>query len=340
MIASAIIASILHLLPGYNLLPTIIWSVAFSFLLAWFSGVETGLYRLNRLRLHFSCKEGNKSALILEPLMKDQQGLIGTFLIGTNIFSYFITGFVTSYFTHSGCSEIRAEVLATLVLTPLLFVYTDAVPKNCFYGQPNRLMLKSARFIHISYWIVKVSGLSAIFNILSRLLIRLADKLGHSAETIDNWNHLSLLVKESFTSKALSQIQTSLAEKILELPERKLAEIIIPIWQVFALPANISREQFINEIKSNRHSFVPLYKQDKSELIGMVNSYQLLIDTSERPPAEFLQEMPKIRADERMMIAFEIMKTHNAQIANVVDNKGKTIGIVTLKDIIEEILKF
>ncbi len=327
------------IIPGYNLTPTIIWSVLFGFILAWYCGTETGLYRLNRLRLHFACKEGNPQALLLESLMKNQQGLIATFLIGTNIFSYFITGFVTSHFVHHGCSEIRSEILATLILTPILFVYTEAVPKNCFYAQPNTLMLKSARFIQISYLILKTIRLIDIFNILSEYILKFANKFGHTAAGTENWNHLSLLIRESFTSHVLSPLQISLAEKIIELPERKLIELIIPIWQMFALPVDISRANFIEQLRKHQYSFVPLYDGEKSQIIGFVNSYQILIDISNRQPRDFLRQIPKIRADERITVAFEIMKTHNTSIAQVVNHKNKTIGIITLNDIIENILK-
>ncbi len=340
MILSSIFTFKYALMPGYNLAATIIWSVLFGFILAWYCGAETGLYRLNPLRLHFACKSGNSQALLLENLMKNQQGLIATFLIGTNLFSYFITGFVTSHFIHHGCSEIRSEILATLILTPILFVYTEAVPKNCFYAQANTLMLKSTKFIYISFWILKTIRLISVFNLLSRYLLKFASKFGNTSIETENWNNLSSLIKESFTSHALSQLQISLAEKIIELPKRKLVELIIPIWQMFALPADISRETFLEKLRQNQYSFVPIYKKNKHEIIGIVNSYQILIDTSNRAPAEFLRQIPKIRADERILIAFEIMKSHDAPIAQIVNHKNKTIGIVTLNDIIENILKY
>ncbi len=328
------------ILPSYNLYATIVWSILFGIILAWYCGAETGLYRLNRLRLHFACKEGNPQALLLENLMKNQQELIATFLIGTNIFSYFITGFVTSYFAHNGYSEIYSEVLSTLILTPLLFVYTEAVPKNCFYTRPNMLMLKSARFIQISYKFLKTLGIIHIFNFLSEYIIKFANKFGYTSSTTENWNHLSSLIRESFASRSLSPLQISLADKIIKLPEQKLIELIIPINRTFAIPIDIPLEKFIEQLTKHQYSFVPVYEHTRNKLIGFVNSYQILIDSENRPISDFVQQMPKIRADERLMIAFEIMKTHDVPIANVVNNRDGTIGIVLLQDIIKDILQY
>src|SRR5512146_2005743 len=104
-----------------------------------FAGCETGIYRLSRLRLRLGVERGKWRAILLAHVMQDSSGLLLSLLVGTNLAHYVATSLITALFLGLVTSERLAELYATLIAAPLLFVFSELIPKNVFLHRANAL---------------------------------------------------------------------------------------------------------------------------------------------------------------------------------------------------------
>jgi CBS domain containing-hemolysin-like protein len=326
-------------MPGYSLSGTILWGGLLLMLSAAYSGSETGLYRMNRLRLHLACREKKRSAMILDRLLDDQQFLISVFLVGNNIVNYLLTSVITGYFQHRHFSSREIELYNILFFTPFLFVFGETVPKMCFYSRANALMLRAARFIKVSYWVVRFTGFGFVVNQLSKLSMALANRFNPGGSmTSRDWDDLGVLLRENLVAGPLSKIQGGLAERLLQLPHIRLARILTPMKNVFALPEDVSREVFINELHHHPFARVPLYRDRVQNIVGVVSIYEVLGSSSDCPPRTLCRPVPRISADENVLTALNCMRNYTIRLALVVDRNDKVLGIITINDLLDEIM--
>ena len=119
----------------------LILAIAFFVILSGlFSGAETGMYRLSRLRLRLGIERKRLSFIILGRCLHDSSGLLLSMLIGTNLTNYLATSFVTYIFLGKTVAEHNAELFATLLTAPTLFVFSELIPKNIFFYRSDFLM--------------------------------------------------------------------------------------------------------------------------------------------------------------------------------------------------------
>jgi CBS domain containing-hemolysin-like protein len=324
------------ILPGYNLLPTVLACGVLIFFYFGYSGCETGLYRLNRLRLHLACRHGNRRALILDKLFDQPQMLISVFVVGANLCGYLIAGMVTLYLSRSGFSAHETEFWTTLVLTPVFAIFCETLPKNCFYVQANRLMLKFAPFIRFSFLAMQYTGLTFLVGFFSRRVLRIAHRLGRSTAASGDWDDYGTMLREGLAAGELSVIQGGIAERLLQLPEIPLSRVIIPLSRTLVLPLSVSREEFLRQVQKKHYSRIPLYEGHPKNIVGLVSVYQVLAAEGSKPPMDFIRPVPKIAADQKLLTALNILRENSIRMAVVVDRSAKAMGIITLRDLLGE----
>lgn len=323
-------------LPGYSLSVTVIWCIVFAVLSGWYSGLETGLYRFNRLRGKLLARSGSGPAAKIERFFEDQRLLICIFLIGTNLWNYLAVNALITYYTQHGRSAREAELYTTLVLSPIFFIFAETVPKSWFYRQPTTLMLRSVRIITLSYWLIRFTGLGYLLRRLSSAMLILARQLGRGEPAADG-DDLSYLLRESHAAGVISSVQTGIAERILALPEQRVWRMMIPIDRVFALPLAMPRDDFIRAVNKSPFACVPLYRDHPHQIAGLVNTDKL-IGQPGREPSELLEPAVNISPETTLLSVLNVMRHDPARIAVVVDRRDRAIGIVTIADLVEYLL--
>jgi putative hemolysin len=327
-----------YILPGLSLSGTLAWGSAFALLYAWYSGCETGLYRVNRLRLHLATRDKDRRALRLDRLLEDPQLLIGVLVVGANVSAYLIASITTAYMTRAGYSPAETEFWTTVILTPVFAVFCETLPKNLFLVQANPLILRSGAFLEISTFLMRITGIIFLLKFFSQLVHHFSRYLGRPVERAAEWDNLGLLLREGLAAGPLSRIQGDIAKRLLQLPQVPLSRVLIPLPQTLALPLEISRAEFIRRIRRHPYSRIPLYEVSPRNLVGIVSIYQVLTAEGDRPPRDFLHLVPRIPAEESLILALQVLRDHSVRLAAVVNRDGHVIGIVTLRDLLEEIL--
>ena len=153
----------------------LISAVVFLIILAGlFSGAETGLYRLSRLRLRLGVEKKRLSFVILGRCLRDSSGLLLSMLIATNLAYYLTTSIVTYIFLTKAGTEHSAELFATLLTAPMLFVFSELIPKNIFFYRADSLMPYLSPVLYVFHKVLSWCGIIPVLKFISGFFVRLA----------------------------------------------------------------------------------------------------------------------------------------------------------------------
>jgi len=307
--------------------------IAAFFTCATLAGVETGLYCLNRIRLRARAARGQHSAIRIQHLLKDTSKTIIAILVGTNVATFIATATATSWFDRAGIRE--PEILATLILAPVFFVFAETLPKSIFqqkadvltYRVDSLLVLTRIVFYPV---ILLLAGVTRAVSFLGR-------KAGAPAEPLSTRQGLRYFFLESRGS--LSPYQSQIAENIMSLHHHTLADAMIPLGHIKSVDVAIGTDALVQTIRQVRFSRLPVYQGSPDRIVGILNTFEFMYETEHKDtishlvrPATFLQFDTPIHA------ALHRMQSSRQLMVIVTNARGKPVGIATLKDLVEEIV--
>lgn len=307
---------------------------------AFFSGTETGIYCLNRVRLNVRAGQNDTQAGRLAALIKREQDLVITTLVGTNVADYLATVFLTALLLHTMESESLAEVYATAILTPLILVFGGVMPKDWFQRESDRLMYPLAGVLTWCRRVVGWSGMLAAMGGLTRRLIGWIDPQ-HLAgdENVLPRARIRRLLSEGAASGGLSAFQRDTLERVMSISRVRLASVMVPRGRAATVPLDIPREDLLRIARMAHFSRLPVYeRRNPRRIVGIVNVYHVLTDDEQRPIAEHVQEATCLLPDETVPAALLKMQQARQVMAIVTDRAGNCLGLFTIKDLVEEIV--
>jgi CBS domain containing-hemolysin-like protein len=315
-----------------------IWAavLAGNLLMSFFySGMETGIYVINKIRVELRAESGSRSAYHLHRMLRKPNSLLVTLLIGNNIHNYLATFAVSAMFLLGGAGE-HAEWYALAVSTPLLFVFGDSISKNVFQRTAETNVYRLLWLLRIAQGLFIVTGLNPLIRLFGGGLMRL---LGRKTPPRGQLGHegLAAVLAEGQASGALTYSQTRMADRVMQLERVRLADVLQPMEKVFALPAGISREEFNRRITEHNYSRMPMLDAD-NQVAGVVDIYDVLADEADRPPAELMTPPLILRNEQRVNEALYNLQRARRSLAVVADRHARHVGIITVKDLVEEIV--
>ena len=300
-----------------------------------YSGMETGMYVINKIRLELHAEAGSPAARFLRRMIRNSNNLLAVLLVGTNLARYAATFSVTSMFVMAGYGH-RAEWYTLAVAAPLMFVVGDAVPKSVFRRAAGELMYRLAWLLRVSNWVFGASGLVPLIRGISVAVMRLAgirrgwqSPLAHPG--------LAAIMAEGHASGVLTQFQSLMADRVMRIGDVTLRDAMAPMRHVVSAPLDVGHEQLMQTIRKHDYSRVPLLGPD-GQVAGILDVYDVLAEAGEVRPAETMAEPFVLPATMAVADALYRMQRARAAMAIVADEKGRHVGIVTVKDLVEEIV--
>lgn len=307
---------------------------------AFFSGSETALTAASRARMHQLEKRGNPSAKMVNALMVIREQMIGALLLGNNLVNILASALATSLFLRLfGDSGV---VYATLLMTGLVFVFAEVLPKTYALSNADGLALKVARFLRI--YVRIVSPITVLVEKFIQVLLRVlglrADNSGFSAHdelrgAIDLHHHEGSFVKTD----------RDMLGGILDLNELEVSDIMIHRTKMQAINADEDTAQVVKQVLASPYTRLPLWRGETENIIGVLHAKDLLraIESAEGRHQDISLEqiatdpwfVPDSTSLQDQLRAFLKRKNH---FALVVDEYGEMQGLVTLEDILEEIV--
>jgi len=332
------IASLLDLLTPWGLYVLAAVGVGIAALA---NGMETGLYRVNRVRLRLEAARGNRRARTLMELLADLRGQIIVCLIFYNGGTYLATIMVTTLVQAAGWAEssVGVEVVATAILTPLLFVFADVTPKNVFATEANRLAYPLAVPMRWAGRTLRALGVIPVLGLVSDLVLRIARRgRKQEANPFTPRQRLRALIREGLAEGVITGYQDELAEKVLALRDRTVRDVMIPMRHVAAVPVGVTHSRFARELARHSYSRLPVYEKHRGNVVGIVHIHDVLARDKFDVAAAMHRDVVRLPADTTVAAAMVRMRRSRAAMAVVTDDRGRAVGIVTIKDLVEEIV--
>lgn len=304
---------------------------------ALYSGLETGSYAINRVRLQVLDHQNDSAAGVLRRLLAKPAMLLSTLLIGNNVANYMGTASLTLLLERKWeFDEWQIVLLNVLIITPLLFVFGETLPKDLFGAYADKLMYRFARFLQVSRIAFTVTGLVPLVGAFHAVVTRLfgGDRDSGAAHPR---RQFEALVKEGVGQGLLTDEQSAIVERVMRLSGRRVEHEMVPWSQVKTVQARDDAKLLWEMASETTASRLPATNDD-GDIEGVVNLYEVFRHTPENcPPMEdLIRPALKIDADTPLRVALGTLQRADNAIA-VVMRDDRAVGVVTVKDLVEPI---
>ncbi len=319
--------------------------VLFVILGGLFAGAETGLYQLSRLRLRLGIEKKQLSFVILGKVVRDSPGLLVSMLIGTNLAHYLATGVVTVILLSRVRTEHAAELFATLLTAPTLFIFSELIPKNIFFYRADYLMPTFAPVLFAFHKLFTWSGVVPLLKFISRVFARLGGA-PVSAETMIpdvRSSHIKAILRETREEGFLSPVQADIIDRVVSIPDITIMSVMTPINKVEMVEQNSDNLALLNKLVKSAFTRLLVYDRLPANIVGFINIYEVLGSGQEFTGLhDFVKPIRQLTSDTIVSDAMSIMQKENQKIVLVTRSghagREKPVGIVTMKDLVEELL--
>lgn len=302
---------------------------------AFFTAAEISLVSANQRRLRHRAGEGHQGARAALKLLQQPERLMATCLVGSNLAEISNTILVSALLIRwlGGWGEL----LAMILIPPLILLLAEIAPKSIGRQHPTTLAQSLAPLL----WLVSfvIYPFTFLFAALSRAALWLAGVGRSSALPFITREDLSLVVRESGPEVDLETAERRIIHRILYFSQRTVKEVMVPLVRVTAIPDTATVAQALEEFRASRFSRLPVYHHRIDNLVGVLHDFDLLGEDPRGPsiapyvrPVTYVPEMKKV---ERLLPEMQRQGIH---LAVVVDEYGGAVGIVTLEDMLEEIV--
>ena len=304
-----------------------------------FSGSETGVYCLDRVRLRVASERGEPDAKRLAGLMRRPEDLVITVLLGTNVADYLATAFTSALLLRAAVAEHLVEIYATLIVTPLILVFGGMVPKDWFRRESDRLMYALALPASISLRAARATGLVWLLRRLAVGLARWLDPRQAAAqESLLPRARTLALLREGAARGGLTVWQRDLIDRVVKISTTPVGSVMIRRERVATVPIDIEREDFLRIARMAHFSRLPVYEDDPRRIVGIVNVYDVLTDPAGGEIRNHVREAFPLAAAVSVSRALVRLQRSRQVMAIVQDERDNCVGILTIKDLVQEII--
>ncbi|SDR28863.1 HlyC/CorC family transporter [Pseudovibrio sp. Tun.PSC04-5.I4] len=307
-----------------------------------FSGSETALTAASRARMHALEKSGNKRAILVARLIEYRERLIGALLLGNNLVNILASALATSlmlkYFGDAGVAY------ATIVMTLMVLIFSEVLPKTWAISNAEKFALSVAPVVH---WLVIIFGpIVAAIEVIVRLVLRIFGiRIDETTAVLSAHEELRGTLDFQHKEGALIKADRDRIGGLLDLAELEVSDVMVHRTKLFALNADLPPDELIKDVLASPYTRIPLWRDDPDNMVGLLHAKDVLraIATVKGDAEQFELEkvmsplwfVPDTTSLQNQLNAFLKRKTH---FALVVDEYGEVMGLVTLEDILEEIV--
>ena len=298
---------------------------------AFFSGTETGFFRMTRLRLVMEAMGGDRISRIMLWFANQPSVFVATALVGNNLAndltSYSVVMATEHLFPDGGT---LSSVLPPLIVAPFMFICGDLLPKNLFFNAPNRLMRRCAPALVGSA--ILFAPVTFVLWLLSLLLQLFSSEKPEELRLSLARRELNEMLVEGHEAGILRPVQRTLAQSMLDIAGRPVKNFASPTGRVVRVTTTMSRSDMLRMAQRHRRSLLPIEDpQDRRRLVGFVRTIDLMLgDATTAPTPEPLVELAE---NETFLSALGKLGVAHDALGHVVNAAGKTVGFVTGREL-------
>lgn len=295
---------------------------------AFFSGSETSIMALNQIKLDNAEKQGNKSAKIINSLRKEINRVLGVILIGNNLVNISASALLTFFVIKKFGDEY--VWIGTLLLTIFIIIFAEIAPKSFAAKRPESIAYPASRILKV---LTKYLGsFSEILTNISNSLTGIKNNENYFSENLNRDELKSVLEKET---KEVDKEEMDALKSILELKDLTVEDILIPINEV--LKIEIGNKS--HDVPNDKDIFLPVVKSNSDEILGFIHSKEVeQFNDFSGDNIDFLIEPYYVPEKTHLFSQLKNFQKNGKEVALVVDEYGDITGLVTLEDLIEQVL--
>lgn len=301
---------------------------------AYFSATETAFSCANKTRLRALAEKGNKKAELAASLAEKYDRLISTILIGNNIVNILLASVATLLFVEELKLPSGAAV-STVVVTVAVLIFGEITPKSIANDFPEKFAMFSAPFIRIFIWVFL--PLNFIFSLWKKLVGKL-----FKVEQEDNLTQeeFLMMVEEAEHDGDIDTDEGDLLRNAIEFSDLKAEDILTHRVDLEALPVDSAKKEIAQTFAETRFSRIPIYEDNIDNIIGVIHQKDFYVGSgiTTAPIKDIISPVLFVHQSERADDLLKKLQKEKSHMAVVVDEYGGTLGIVTMEDILEQLV--
>jgi CBS domain containing-hemolysin-like protein len=302
-----------------------------------FSGSEIALVNSDKLKMHHRAKQGNRGAKLVLSLFKTPDVLLGTTLVGTNIATIILTTLGTMLmirsFGHLG------DLYAVLLFTPLFLVLGEVVPKSVFQQKSNEIAPMIVYPLRVFSFLFY--PLVFVFSRVARLCARLVGG-GKTEQTVFiTREQMRMVVDMAERGANVDVFDRVRIKRVIRFAETSVGEAMIPVAEMTAINRNRDTRSAITLVRRRGYNRLPVYSRNISNITGVVTltTWDLMDpELQERPLEELIKPAHSVSPYQTIDQLLPVLRNRDDHMAVVVDEFGSAVGMITMEDILEEVV--
>lgn len=304
---------------------------------AFFSSAETALTTINRMRLRMLIEEGNKNALILEKILSNTQKMLSTVLIGNNIVNI-VSSSLATILTQRLFNDWVISI-GVGIFTLIVIIFGEIIPKTIASMHAQSLALTYAKPIYALMYIL--TPVIFILNAFSSILLKIFRvKVNPNTASITE-DELRTIIDVSQEEGLIESEELDIINNVFDFGDTCAKDIMIPKVDITMVPIDVTYDELIDLVKEDKFTRMPVYKDSTDNIVGIINIKDLIInkvDETNFNVKQLMREPHFTYAPKELNDLLLEMRGNDAGMCIVLDEYGLAEGLITLEDIIEEII--
>jgi len=305
---------------------------------AFFAMAEMSFVAISKIRLRHLVNQKVRGAASLQVLLSRMDEVITSLVLSNN----FVTTAISALGTYLCIGWLGPEwgvPVATVLMGTIIIVVGEITPKVFALSNPERVALSVTPFMKI--FVVVIKPFTKIFNGISNGLLKMLGIDGGDRSPLVTEEELKLMIELGRKEGVLGEHERKLLHRIFEFGDLKAKDVMVPRGQMVAISETADHEEVLRVLTEEGHSRIPVYREDPNRITGIIYAQEILHILREgwliilhdliHPPFE-------VALETRVVDLLESLQRNKVQIAIVVDKEKRALGMVTLEDLIEEIV--
>ena len=301
---------------------------------AYFSATETAFSSLNRIRIKTMAEKGNKRAALVASLSERYDSMLSTILIGNNIVNIACSSLATVLFL-KWLGEDLGPSVSTVVITVVVLIFGEVSPKSIAKESPEKFAMFSAPFLNVLMIVLTpFNFLFAQWKKLLSMLIKSDEDRGITEEEI------LTIVEEATQEGGIDEQESTLIRSAIEFTELEAVDILTPRIDIEGVELSSSKEEIAEVFAETGYSRLPVYEDSMDRIVGIIyhKDFHNYVYHTEKKIEDIIRPVRFITKTKKISDLLKELQQEKLHIAVVLDEFGGTVGIVTLEDILEELV--
>ncbi len=314
------------------------------FLSALYSGSETGIYQISKVRLRIGVTGKRLSFKILDKCLKDSYALLLTILVGNNMTHYIATSIVTSLLLLKMQNERLVEITATVITAPTIFLFAELMPKNIFFYRADSVMPPVSPVLYLTKFVLRWTGILPVLGFITNRITRVTRKFQTTpSSTALRESYMTNILWETREEGLLSPMQSDIMFRLAEVGNLRLKDVMTSSKNVKLINVETDKKGLVEILRRYPYTRYPVYEKNQNNITGYINIYECLSkDEDFENIREFLYPIESFNLEMTVSNALNKMQDESLKIVLVfkrtIKGKNLPVGIVTMKDLVEEFL--